>query len=175
MVAAFREEKRHVDALSAFKLLQASYPDVSFVCVGNNDYSSKQRLERFAKDNEIKNVTLLSASEAGEVRNYYWASDLFTLTSNKVETFSISALEALSCGIPCVLTNIGGAKDFISDMENGCLVEPNDFDSIKNGWLKILNNLLSFNKSELRNRIVLNYSIQKSASKYIELIKEKTL
>lgn len=175
IVAGFREEKRHIDAFLAFKLLQSSNPQVSLICVGNNNLDSKQRLECFVQENSINNVKLLSASEAGEVRNYYWASDVFTLTSDKVETFSISALEALACGLPCVLTNIGGAKDFIVDMENGCLVKPNDINSIKDGWQKVLHNLQSFNKSKLRNTVVQNYSIQQSASQYIELIKNKSL
>lgn len=175
MVAGFREEKRHVDALLAFKMLKVSYPRVTLVCVGNNDVTSKQYLEAFVNDNDIENVLLLSASEAGEVRNYYWACDLFTLTSDKVETFSISALEALACGKPCVLTDIGGASDFISEMNNGCLVKPNNIESIKEGWLKVLNNLDSFNKYEIREKVVQNYSIQTSAKKYIELIESKKL
>jgi len=173
MVAGFREEKRHIDAFLAFKLLHSSYKKVSLVCVGNNNLTSKNHLESFIREKKIGNVILLSASEAGEVRNYYWSCDLFTLTSNKVETFSISALEALACGKPCVLTNIGGASDFITEMNNGSIVKPNDIESIKSGWSKVLNNLNSFNKDKIREKVVQNYSIQTSAKQYIELIKRK--
>lgn len=175
MIAGFREEKRHIDAINALNLLHASYPSVSLVCVGDDNLAFKLYLENHISKYNIKNVYLFSASEAGEVRNHYWACDMFTLTSDKVETFSISALEALSCGKPCVLTDIGGARDYISEMNNGCLVKPNNIESIKEGWLKILTKLDSFRSYEIREKVVQNYSIQTSAEKYIELIKRKKL
>lgn len=175
MVAGFRVEKRHIDAILAFQLLKATYTNVSLVCVGNNNHIYKQNLTRFIEGNCIKDVILLSASEAGDVRNYYWACDLFTLTSDKVETFSISALEALSCGKPCVMTNIGGASDFISNMKTGYLVNPRDIESIKDGWLNVLENLALFNSVKLHEYINANYSIKTSASNYIDMIKRKKI
>lgn len=175
MVAGYRPEKRHEDAIAAFDLLQKHFPNVTLLCVGNNNIVAKGALEKHIQDNRINNIVLLSATEAGSVRDYYWACDVFTLTSDKVETFSISALEALSCGLPCVMTNIGGAQDFIKDLDNGYLVQPNNIESIKMGWLHTLNNLANFNKERLRETVVKNYSIDISATKYIELIKGKKL
>jgi len=81
-----------------------------------------------------------------DVRPFYWASDIFTLTSNAVETFSISALEALCCGLPCVLTNIGGANEMIDEGENGYLsnLKPKD---ICEKWEKALSQ--NFNKKTI--------------------------
>lgn len=173
MVAGFREEKRHLDAIMAFQLLKTTHHNVSLICVGNNNLVSKQYLESIVQCNNIKDVILLSAAEAGEVKNYYWACDLFTLTSDRVETFSISALEALSCGKPCVITNIGGATDFISNMKNGYLVNARDIESIRDGWHIVLENLNLFNSVKLHEYIDANYSIKTSASNYIDMIKRK--
>jgi len=175
MVAGFREEKRHIDAILAFQLLKCKYSKVSLICVGNNNQISKQNLEKYIRLNEISDVILLSASEAGEVRNFYWSCDLFTLTSDKVETFSISALEALSCGKPCVLTNIGGASNFISNMKNGYLISPRNIEGICDGWLKVLENSESFRSEELHKFVSANYSIKNSAYNYIDIIKRKTV
>ena len=103
--------------------------------------------------------------------NYYWSADLFTLTSNKVETFPISSLEAMACGLPCVLTNVGGAKDFIKDGYNGFLVEPENIESIMNGWKKTLQNISHFDKKNIRGNIIKKFSIENSASQYLKLIK----
>jgi glycosyltransferase involved in cell wall biosynthesis len=77
-----------------------------------------------------------------DVRQVYWMSDLFTLTSNRVETFSIAALEAMSCGLPAVITNIGGATEMVFDGENGFL-SGTDAESIASTWSKALDHTFS--------------------------------
>ena len=170
MVAGFRIEKRHKDAIMAFNKLKEFYNDVNFIMVGDNRIKDFENLKQFIKKNNVKDITILSAEEAGSILNYYWVADLFTLVSNKVETFPISALEAMACGLPCVLTNIGGAKDFIKVGYNGFLVEPEDIKSIKKGWEKTLRNINDFNKEDIRENIVNNFSIENSAKQYLDLI-----
>jgi L-malate glycosyltransferase len=48
------------------------------------------------------------------------ASDVFLLPSEK-ESFGLAALEALSCGVPVVASDIGGIPELVSDGETGCL------------------------------------------------------
>ena len=48
-----------------------------------------------------------------DVRPFYWSADLFTLCSDS-ETFSIAAMEAMACGLPAVLTDVGGLRDAAS-------------------------------------------------------------
>lgn len=170
MVAGFRIEKRHKDAILAFKQLKERHNDVNFIMVGDNRLKELGELKQLIKEHNVKDITILSAEAAGHIINYYWVADLFTLTSNKVETFSISALEAMSCGLPCVLTNIGGANNFIKSGHNGFLVEPENIDSIMKGWEKTLQDIKHFNKVHIREEIVKKFSIENSAKQYLELI-----
>jgi len=55
-----------------------------------------------------------------------------------VETFSIAALEAMSCGLPAVITDIGGAREMIIEGENGYL-SATDEGSLAKNWGKALN------------------------------------
>lgn len=171
MVAGFRKEKKHTDAVDAFEHLQQIRKDVTLLFVGNDDVNRKNDLVDYIKEKNLTGITVLSAEEAGDVRKYYWVADLFTLTSNKVETFSISALEALSSGVPCVLTDIGGARDFISNGFNGYLCKANDSVDIANKWSTSLS-FKGFNIYDIRKHVVETYSIKNSAKNYIKLFKE---
>lgn len=170
MVAGFREEKRHQDAIEAFKLLKAERDDVSLVFVGDNRTVECNRLINDTAAKNLKDIHFFTSEIAGDVRNYYWSSAFFTLTSNKVETFPISALEAMATGLPCVLTDVGGANNLICENINGFIVVPENPDSISKGWLNCLE-FISPEKSQLiRHDIIVKYSIKEAAQNYVALI-----
>lgn len=171
MVAGFRKEKRHIDAINAFKLLLERKANVSLVFVGDNRKSEAEKLENYANQVGCGNVHFFTADVVGDIRSFYWSADIFTLTSNQVETFPISSLEAMSSGLPCVLTNIGGASDIIKEGLNGITVEPEDIKSIALGWGKVLDLNTIERKKNIRDYIVENYSIKKSAKEYLDLIR----
>ena len=51
-------------------------------------------------------------------------ADVFVLTSEE-ESFGLSALEALACGVPVVATDVGGVSEVVRDGETG-LLSPRD-------------------------------------------------
>jgi N-acetyl-alpha-D-glucosaminyl L-malate synthase BshA len=55
------------------------------------------------------------------------AADVFLLPSQH-ESFGLSALEAMSCGVPVVGSRIGGLPEVIAHEETGFLCEPNDIE-----------------------------------------------
>lgn len=54
-----------------------------------------------------------------------------------VEDQSYAIMEAMSYGLSCVASNVGGVPSLIKNMENGVLVNPQDVNSLIKG-LKIL-------------------------------------
>lgn len=62
--------------------------------------------------------------------------------ANDMEGFGISVLEAASCGIPVVVSNLEGLKDAVADGKNGFLAEPERPES----WKMILESLLNDEK-----------------------------
>lgn len=135
MTAAFRIEKNHAGALEAFKLLlENSSEDIYLMLVGDGPF--KGPTIQLANDYGIKDKVIF-VGKIEDVRPYYWSADLFALSSTGVETFSIAALEAMSCGLPSVLTNIGGANEMIHEGENGFLCSTNANDIAKKWKLGI--------------------------------------
>lgn len=133
--AGFRPEKNHLGAIRALNILHREYHiPASLVFVG--DGAMRPKIEEAVKASGLEEYIILKGQQS-DVRPFYHASDLFTLTSESVETFSIAALEAMSCGLPAVLTDIGGAREMVKDGLNGfiCDTSPED---IAGKWAKAL-------------------------------------
>ncbi|MFN0206241.1 MAG: N-acetyl-alpha-D-glucosaminyl L-malate synthase BshA [Planctomycetota bacterium] len=94
-------------------------------------------------------------------------SDLFLLPSEQ-ESFGLSALEALSCGVPVISTRIGGVPEVVIDGEVGILFDVGDVRGMANAAVELLNDTekharMSKNAVELaRNR----FSREKIVSLY---------
>jgi len=65
-------------------------------------------------------------------------ADVFVLPSLR-EGSSVSLAEAMACGLPSVVTNIGGASEILGKSNSGVLVDPMDVTSIKDGMFSLLN------------------------------------
>ena len=59
-------------------------------------------------------------------------ADVFVLPS-LMEGSSVSLAEAMVCGLPTVITKIGGAPEVLGNSKSGVLVDPIEVDSIKKG------------------------------------------
>ena len=67
----------------------------------------------------------------------YSACDVLVFPST-TDTFGMAVLEAQSCGIPAIVTNIGGPKEIIENNRTGIVVEKLDGKM----WANAINNLI---------------------------------
>jgi len=81
-------------------------------------------------------VTFTGQRRREQLRYYYSAANVF-VTTPWYEPFGITPVEAMACGTPVVGTAVGGIKTTVVDGETGCLVPPNDPDTLaeKLAWL----------------------------------------
>jgi N-acetyl-alpha-D-glucosaminyl L-malate synthase BshA len=75
--------------------------------------------------------------EAQDVVGLLSVSDLFLLPSLQ-ESFGLSALEAMACGVPVVASNAGGLPEVISDGVTGFLHPPDDVQGMAESAIAIL-------------------------------------
>lgn len=131
-VARFRLPKRNDLLIQSMKNI-----DADLYLVG--DGPLRKNLE---KQNNNKNIHFL-----GEIDgfNEFYKYDIFVLISDS-EALGLSAVEAMSAGLPLVLSNVGGCPELIDN--NGVLVE-NNADSITDGIKKAIKQRRDFSNKSL--------------------------
>lgn len=125
-------------------------PEIHLVILGVGFYSpSLKKIESFIlKNNLSKNITLIPWLDRKKSLSILKNSLLYVSTS-RYEGLSYAAIEALSLGKPCVLTNVDGNKDLIKNNYNGFLVKESSLD-VSEKILKIINSeklLLNMSKN----------------------------
>ncbi len=119
--------------------------------------------KQYIQEKKITNVKLLGEIQSFAAFNEY---DAFLLISNS-EGLPISAIEAMSAGLPLILSNVGGCPELINN--NGVLVE-NNVASIKLGIQNVFNNYQAFQQNSL---LLYNqyFNLDKVKHRYINLYK----
>lgn len=90
-------------------------------------------------DKYIGQVTFTGRIQHDEVKNMLCASDVFVFASLG-EGLSLSVLEALACGLPCIVTEHSGANDAIEDYKNGFVIPIQNIKAIQDSLLWFVNN-----------------------------------
>jgi glycosyltransferase involved in cell wall biosynthesis len=63
-----------------------------------------------------------------DVRPYLRAGSAFILTSH-LEGLPLSVLEAMACGLPCIVTNVGGSAEAVTHQVTGLVIPPASVDA----------------------------------------------
>ena len=114
--------------IQAFKIFNERSPNSLLLLIGKGTLENK--LRTLAEKLELeKNVKFLGKISHSDLPIYYNASDVFVLPSF-YEGISLVSLEALSCGIPIVVTSAIGASEFIQPGVQGFIVEEGDVESL---------------------------------------------
>jgi glycosyltransferase involved in cell wall biosynthesis len=121
--------------LDAFKLVIGVQPRAKLIVAG--DGPLREELRAQAEVLELANhVRFLGA--VTDVPSWLPALDAFVLSSN-AEGTSMSILEALSCGVPVVATDVGGNANALGNGSAGLLVPPRDARAMAEAIVRVLN------------------------------------
>lgn len=114
------------ELVAAFKRLNEEFPKTRLWLVGHYEneldpisISSQEII------NESQNINTLGTILGDELIAYYAASDCFVFPSYR-EGFPNTVIEAGAMDLPCIVTDINGSREIISQGENGIIIPSKD-------------------------------------------------
>ncbi len=117
-----RARKGLFDLVECAKLVSEVNSDVRFIVCGKGPFLRK--LEKEVREQKMqRQITLLGFVKREELIRLYQNATLHVVPSH-YEGLPTVLLEAMSCGLPVVATNVCGNKEVISNGANGFLVPP---------------------------------------------------
>ena len=163
-LSALEKRKRIQNVILALNKLQD--PNIYYNIYGEGSYQLK--LKELIKKNKMKEKIKLKGT-TNYPQKCLEDSDAFILLS-KGEALPIAPLEAMSCGLPIIVSNEKPYNEIIPE-EYGLLVNPNSQDEIIESIIKIKHRSIRIKLGNVsRNIVEKKFSLHEMKIKYIKLI-----
>lgn len=171
LVARFHVLKDHRNFVRAASLLHRDRPDVHFVLCGSGVTWENRELVTWIEEAGIRSrCHLLGLRD--DIPKVTAAVDVASLSSFG-EAFPNVVSEAMSCMVPCVVTNVGDAARIVG--ETGLVVPPKNSAALAEAWRKMLD-LGPEGRSRLgmaaRERVKEHFSLSQIVNRYQDLYEE---
>jgi glycosyltransferase involved in cell wall biosynthesis len=154
--------KDHPTLLRAAASVAKIRPEVRFVCVGDGPRLSS--LEALAAELDISERVLFPG--AGDPVAALNAFDL-ACSSSTTEGFPNAVAEAMACGKPCVVTDVGDSAMIVGNA--GSIVPPSDPDALARAILTEIEAQYSNGTASARQRIVEHFSVDAMVERTLHL------
>ena len=151
------------------KVLQQA-PTVYLLLVG--DGIERTIIEKAVATYQVNHRCLLAGVQA-QPSLWLQCCDLFCLSSN-TEGTSISLLEAMACGVPVVVTDVGGNREIVQPPTCGLIVPARDPQALAKVSLELLRDPLRRKQMGVvgRQRVIQNFSVEIMTQNYARLYDE---
>ena len=161
----FRPLKRVDDCIKIFNEVRKKIPS-KLLLIG--DGPERSNCERLANDLGIHNdVTFFGNLE--EFVEILSISDIFLMPSSS-ESFGLSGLEGMACGLPMVSSNAGGLPELNLHSETGYIAESGDVNKMSEYTIELLQNKNKYRifSENARERAVNLFAVDKIVPQYEE-------
>ena len=166
LVARYHPQKDHATFLRAAGILHEEMPGVRFVLCGKGVTADNIDLAGMIGEADLEDTAFLLGRRA-DIPQIQASLDIASSSASSGEGFPNIIGEAMSCGVPCVVTDVGDSSEIVGDF--GIVVEPGDPEALAAGWKKIL----AMNREaraglgeKARERIEKNYEIGAVTARY---------
>ena len=155
-------------SLKALKQLKKEFPKIHLIVIGKIKEEGHTR--RLIKNLNISDSVFFKSNlSKNEIKNLYSTSSI-ALVSSLYEGFGYPVIEAMSCQVPLIATNVSSIPELTSDYAN--LISPKDENAIQKNVKEILLNYNFYKEKAIRgrNHIIETFNWDKITSEYEKLI-----
>lgn len=147
-------EEKGIDVLiKAFSIIKKEITDARLLIAG--DYqnvvggSIYPRLKTLIEKENISDITFLGKVKEEELAKFYSSLSVFVLPSiNSLEAFGLVQLEAMSCGVPVVASNLPGVRTIVNNTGMGLIAEVGDYKDLAKKIIEVLRNRKEYIKDK---------------------------
>ncbi len=166
-VGELNDNKNHIAAIKAVAAI--NNPDIYYVICGEGEL--KTSLKDFAEENGLRDRVILTGFRE-DIAEICHIADAYCFPSIR-EGLSVSMLEAMSCGLPVICSNIRGNRDLVENEKGGFLCNPKD----SSEFAAAIEKLFSSNETgtrfgEQNIKTVRLYDCDSSKSAILDIIKD---
>ncbi len=166
IVGRLDPQKNHPAFLEAASLVQKQRADVHFVCIGTGSTSYQKKMVELADQLKLSNLLWTGLrQDMSAVDN---ALDVL-VSSSISEGFPNVIAEAMACGKPCVVTDVGDSASLVG--ETGFNVPASQPQALAKAIIQMIN-LSETERARLgekaRQRIIEKFSLEKMVQDYTE-------
>lgn len=137
-VKALSDKYGIADLIKAFAIVHEQYPQTALLIVG--DGPQRKQYEQLAETLGIRHVTTFTGRVPNtDVPNYINKMDIFAVPSTEdSESFGVAAVEAMACGVPVVVSNVGGLPEVVKKDVTGLIVPKENPEALAAAFQRLL-------------------------------------
>lgn len=168
-VARMDPKKDHLTLLRAVSALDETVGEWHLVCVGGGSTARLRELQGFASDLGVADRVTWRGYE-DEMPAVYNAFDLLVSSSAFGEGFPNAIGEAMACGVPCVVTDVGDSAKIVG--ETGIVVPPSRPRELADGIRTMLDRIENDDRAggRARDRIVERFDSERLVENTIDVL-----
>lgn len=116
------------ELINAFNEVSKLHSKTKLMLVGEGQQKQEvhKEISRFHLDDSVIFTGKVSPET---IEKYYQMADIFTLPSY-TEGLPLVVIEAMACGLPVVVSTVGGIPELIEDNVNGYLIPPKNYEKL---------------------------------------------
>jgi glycosyltransferase involved in cell wall biosynthesis len=162
-------DKGIYELLEAVKTIKKTHPNRIKLCfVGSIIPEEKMKLDNKTTQLGITEEIKIYGPQDNVVP-YYSAADIFVLPSYH-EGLPLALLEAMSTGLPVIVSSVGAMTDVVIDGENGFIIKPKDVNALVEKIIWCLDNPSELNEigDKARSSIQMEHSLDYMCKRYLK-------
>ena len=140
------------NVVTAFYLARKKYPDLKLLLLGDGSLKKKiyTLIDRYDLWDHVHHA---GRKTYEELPGFYHAADLY-VSASRSDGSSVSLLEAMACGVPVLVSDITGNREWVTDRENGWLFDHNDVKALADAMVNAKESSNKFATMVDKSRII---------------------